>query len=66
MRPDRAPRKPRKDERVRVWWSDEKQWFSGTVTSSKQRLTRVRYDATDRWEQHACWHDLADECWERL
>ena len=64
-------------DRIEVYWTDLKEWFCGTFTSSriedadgggKQRSSRIVYDATGHWAQCTpkdltYWHCLDDELW---
>ena len=68
-----APLKP--GQRISVYWTDMRQWYNGTYTSSRveqgddgapQRASRVVYDADGPWAQCpeaqlAYWHCLDDE-----
>ena len=66
-------------DKVSVYWTELKQWYTGTLTSSrveasddggKQRASRIVYDATGPWAQCNAaaltyWHCLDDEQWHR-
>ena len=73
-----APRK--KNQRLKVYWTDMDEWFSGTFRTSrvedagggdKQRSSCVVYDAAGPWvrcneQQLTYWHCLGDEQWQPL
>jgi hypothetical protein len=67
-RPSASPHvRPEKGDRIRVWWTEEGQWFTASVLSGRrQPLTRVQYDAVGEWQSHVETHDLATETWEPL
>jgi hypothetical protein len=64
----------RAGDRVRVYWTDEGEWFAGRFTSSRveadvdgklQRISRVWYDKVPgRWPAMHKWHCLEQERWE--
>ena len=70
-----APLRP--GTRIRVYWTELRQWFAGTYTSSKvedsddggqQRASRIVYDATGPWRdcqtsELTYYHCLDDEMW---
>ena len=72
-----APSVLQPGDRIEVYWTDLKEWFCGTFTSSriedadgggKQRSSRIVYDATGPWAQCTpkdltYWHCLDDELW---
>ena len=78
---DRTPPPPPlvSGDKVSVYWTELKQWYTGTFTSSrveasddggKQRASRIMYDATGPWAQCTAaaltyWHCLDDEQWHR-
>jgi len=52
--------------RIEIFWTEDPAgWFAGIVTSSRRDndtwVTRVLYDASDRWRQHAAWHHLDND-----
>ena len=67
-------------DRISVYWTDLRQWFDGTYTSSRvesaddggtQRASRVVYDAVGLWancnsKELAYYHCLDDEQWQLL
>ncbi|KAL1530150.1 hypothetical protein AB1Y20_001066 [Prymnesium parvum] len=58
--------------RIRVYWTEEEEWFQGSVTSQRRDtnthppalLTRVAYDASPSYPAQCMWHHLADERFE--
>jgi hypothetical protein len=70
-----APLRP--GTRIKVYWTELRQWFAGTYTSSKvedsddggqQRASRIVYDATGPWRdcqtsELTYYHCLDDEMW---
>ena len=68
------------NDRIEVYWTDMREWFPGTFTSSrveqgddgnKQRSSRIVYDRDGVWSrctvaQSTYWHCLDDEQWHRL
>ena len=60
--------RPSKGARVEIFWTDEKEWFAGTVGSTRRSdgATRIAYDATPAWPPHVFFHVLADERWRAL
>ena len=50
---------------VRIWWTEERQWFYGRVSSQRKEgdslVSRVVYDDQPT---PAFYHDLDDEIWE--
>jgi hypothetical protein len=46
--------------RVRVWWTEEQQWFAGRVTSVQRNGHTIRYD-----DGHTLKHNLDEEQWEK-
>ena len=70
-----APSVLKPGDRVSVYWTELREWYDGTYTSSRieqadggglQRASRVLYDAAAAWSQQAYWHCLDDECWHRI
>lgn len=47
------------NSRIRVWWTEEKAWYSGRVVSSKHGVHTVTYD-----DGVSLTHDLLKETWE--
>ena len=47
------------NSRIRVWWTEEKAWYSGRVVSSKHGAHTVTYD-----DGVSLTHDLLKETWE--
>ena len=80
--PQQAPPPPplKTGEKIAVYWTELKDWYDGTYTSSRvepsddgglQRASRVVYDATGQWRrctaaQLTYWHCLDDELWHRI
>ena len=74
-----APSPLKRGDRVSVYWTDLKAWYTGTFTSSQveqadgggsQRASRIVYDAIDAWAgcttaQLTYWHCLDDEQWRK-
>ena len=70
-----APLKP--GTRITVYWTELRQWFNGTYTSSRveasddggeQRASRIVYDAVGNWRhcqtaELTYYHCLDDETW---
>ena len=68
----------RAGDRLRVFWADMNEWFSGTYRASrvepadgggKQRSSCILYDATGPWarcnaKELTYWHCLDDEQWQ--
>ena len=61
-----------KGTRVDVFWTEERQWYTATVTSwcwedgddgHRQRATRMVYDAVEGWHAEPHWHCLDDVTW---
>ena len=65
-RSDARPAKRQKGQRIRVWWTEDRRWFAGTITSFRQGSTHVMYDAVDSWAVTRMWHDLESERWEPI
>ena len=57
--------RPRKGARVEVYWTEERQWFAGTVGATRRTdgATRILYDAYGVWPAHSYFHVLAIEYW---
>ena len=74
-KPPPPPIKPQ--QRISVYWTDQREWFTGTFLRSRiepsddggyQRASCVVYDATGIWSQCkekdlTYWHCLDDELW---
>lgn len=58
--------------RVRVYWSDDKSWYAGTVSAvTRTRGHKITYDKVVGKDDLVAWHDLAVELyprcrWQRL
>ena len=53
--------------RVRVWWTSDEVWYSGSVVSySSRRGHRVEYDKVEGEDDAAEWIQLENETWELL
>lgn len=61
-----------KGTRVDIFWTEERQWYTATVTSwcwedgddgHKQRATRMVYDAVAGYHAEPHWHCLDDVTW---
>ena len=50
--------------RIRVYWSEERAWYAGVVTSNRDDLTHVTYDKVGNNRVERLWHDLRTEVWE--
>ena len=51
---------PKVDDRVQIWWTDEKLWYNAVVTEEGDgSLCAVHYDADG--ENH--WHDFSETVW---
>ena len=54
-----------KGTRLRVYWTGEKRWYRGVITSSRveegRRIFQIAYDDGD-----LKWHDLSQEFWLRM
>ena len=75
-----GPAPVKRNERVSVYWTEDKEWYTGTFTASRienadgggtQRSCCIVYDAVGPWAscsraQLTYWHCLDDEKWERV